>query len=423
MAKSQSDGQGAYFHPDERSIWDEAILKLFAEADVEFKNNSKSRIKSRWNRLGVGIVFLFLAAVCVISLYGGLPKLLLGAASNTQKELNEIQSIVNSAEAGISTSVRVLKDAGDTVQKSVNEITAKISTAAIDKQAEITAALQQINTSLSELENGRRSPNKWSGLNQILAAREDLETLLAVIPKELPKQGPADADTVTPQQSVAVTPKVKFAIEQLVAQRSLLESLNGHLQVFQEGVKQLQPLMEAQPNQKSGLEQAKNSSLLVHQLFDSVQQGIRDQMNPAITSLIDDHSRLHDASKNVVDATNQLNDASRIGTGPVAYTVLAITAMFATFGVSSLWRWSKSFDDERTSRDRYFAAKLLAANAVMLASRPNEGTGRSDTAAILSTIERAILGIRQPKEAAAVALPAIPTTAEIVDLLRGSPKP
>jgi hypothetical protein len=416
----------SHYKETERTAWGEKLESLFSQASAEFVSDAKNRNTARWHRFQVGVGFLVLALLAVVSLYWMLPRLVAGAASSALTDLDNIRRTVREAEDQLRNSYETLTVAREDATKAVATLQDSVIKIPKDNLA-IVHSLRAISGQLFDLSKAQQELRdaQWLGLSKLIAKKQDIDDLVAAISQGVPTPAAPDGAPV-----VAVSYTNVRQLESVLAESKsavmALSQFNTQFGEFANEMKKLGELAKPQSGQPSALEAVTKPSADADIALTAAQRAINDQLAPSFTRLADEMKILQQASSKISATADKLNDASGIGTGPVAYTVLAIVAMLATFGVSALWRWSKSYDDERAARDRYFAAQLIATNAVMLASRNGADAdgGRADTAAILATIERAILGIRQPKEASIpVPLPALTTAGEIINIIRGDKLP
>lgn len=93
------------------------------------------------------------------------------------------------------------------------------------------------------------------------------------------------------------------------------------------------------------------------------------------------------SAANAKQAVSTIQESASVGTGPVTFVILAIAGMCATLGVSALWRWMRSAEDERGEIDAHVNAMILAQVAGTLVD-----AGVDQPAAILELIERQMRG-------------------------------
>ncbi len=416
----------SHYQDAERGAWKERLNALFTEADTRFQADSANRSKAARNRFWVGIGFLVAALFCVVSLYAGLPRLLRGAASSTLQQLEEIRDTVRASEDQMRTRYELLESASSRADAAVTSLGDKQKLFTADNK-DVVSLLNDIRKEFRELERNRQRnvSVQWDTLSSLVDKKADIEALQKAISTG---DTPADAKNPTPAAQRPYTNAKQLETTMRSAKEAVyaLYESNAQLLKFNESITQLAALaVRAKPDEPSAVERVVQAGTSADDAMVEARRALVDQLTPAFTGLAEEMKRLQNAGGRITDAADKLNEATKIGTGPVAYTVLAIAAMFATFGVSALWKWSRTHDDAAAAQDRYFAARLIALNAVMLASRDGASTdgARADTAAVLATIERAILGIRQPKEAAFPApLPTLTTAGELIAVIRGDKK-
>ncbi len=130
---------------------------------------------------------------------------------------------------------------------------------------------------------------------------------------------------------------------------------------------------------------------------------------------------LNGAAREIQKSVNTLEevavrtrDATAIGTGPVSFVILAIAAMCATLGISAVWRWMRSAEDQRNEIDTHVNAMIVSQITGSLLDADIEP---ESALAIIGLIDRH-LHSPKGKGGRTVPLPAGRTLEEILQMLK-----
>lgn len=419
--------------PDQPSIsagLSEKVVKAINDAIAKDKKEFRAanetlrdmRAKSRQTRLWTAGILLSLGVLCVLSIYWLLPGLSRGLlsvnseaiqrqAENMRQDIKSFQndpsiSAVGTKLDGLDEKVTKAKDGILPLATHVRDIQSKANEIAI-AQARSETRIEELKTSAATVErikNEAFPPSPSAGPDgKAIPLTTGLEAKITSLQ--------ASFTTLQTKKNIDTTTSNKLAKE-IQDISKLLTETRSMLSDWQAPTKALSDQASQYTAAKGALDTQTDKLKSIETFTESLQavKAAGAEMKEFQPKLLNAGTKLEKAAVEVEAFARHVREAGALGSGPAVYLTLGVAAMFLTFGLSSLLKWAKSFEEEEQEEDAIFKTELVASIAAAFAEHGH------DPAAVLDNIRGSLQSAEM--EAKGAPFPAAKTTQEILRLLR-----